>query len=75
MPAFSESDHERVSPKGPSGGGRQTADPRTDPGTEGPGGFLDDQPQREDEYLSSLLNDFNPQRRGRNDVPPDSSGR
>lgn len=44
------------------------ADPKTtpvsqEPGTRGPDGPLDDQPQREDEYLSSLLNEFNPQRK------------
>lgn len=34
-----------------------------EPGTEGPDGPLDDQPQREDEYLSHVLNEFNPQRK------------
>lgn len=34
-----------------------------EPGTQGPQGPLDDQPQREDEYLSSLLKEFNPERR------------
>lgn len=32
-------------------------------GTEGPAGPVDDQPQREDEYLSSMLKEFNPQRK------------
>lgn len=32
-------------------------------GTRGPAGPLDDQPQREDEYLSSMLKEFNPQRK------------
>lgn len=35
------------------------------PGTEGPEGHLDDQPQREDEYLSGVLKEFNPQRKDR----------
>lgn len=36
----------------------------SEPGTQGPAGPLDDQPQREDEYLSSVLKEFNPQRKG-----------
>lgn len=41
----------------------KTAGVSQEPGTEGPDGALDDQPQREDEYLSSLLKEFNPQRK------------
>lgn len=36
---------------------------KPEPGTHGPEGPLDDQPQREDEYLSEMLNEFNPQRK------------
>lgn len=47
--------------------------PRSDnaaqPGTQGPEGHLDDQPQREDEYLSHLLRDFNPQRLDTKSLP------
>lgn len=37
-----------------------------EPGTEGPEGHIDDQPQREDEYLSHVLKEFNPQRKDEN---------
>lgn len=40
-----------------------------EPGTEGPAGPVDDQPQREDEYLSSVLREFNPQRKDKK-LPP-----
>lgn len=40
-------------------------------GTEGPAGHLDDQPQREDEYLSRVLNEFNPQRKDEKHSPTD----
>lgn len=36
---------------------------KAEPGTQGPDGPLDDQPQREDEYLSNVLNEFNPQKK------------
>lgn len=40
-----------------------------EPGTEGPEGHVDDQPQREDEYLSRVLKEFNPQRKEQNGPP------
>lgn len=46
------------------------------PGTQGPAGHLDDQPQREDEYLSKVLKEFNPQRKDRHKpVPGAGQGR
>lgn len=52
--------------RGPGSTGGDNREP--DPGTQGPEGHLDDQPQREDEYLSDVLNEFNPQRK---DTPVD----
>lgn len=45
---------------------------KPEPGTEGPGGHLDDQPQREDEYLSDVLNEFNPQRKNSEEPSSDA---
>src|SRR5690554_5923249 len=54
-------------------------------GTHSPDGPIDDQPQRDDEYLSSMLNEFNPQRKDEkapssdsahdNRLKPDKSGK
>lgn len=60
---------ERNKPSSSEGADRQAAgsgrrDPdRQEPDIEGPQGPLDDQPQREDEYLSNMLKEFNPQRK------------
>ncbi len=52
---------------GPKGHASKSRDPET--GTEEP---LDDQPQREDEYLSTLLKEFNPQRKDKKTPLPDA---
>ncbi len=61
----------------PSGQDEQADKSQTsEPGTEGPQGTIDDQPQREDEYLSRVLNEFNPQRKDKNaPLPGAKSGK
>lgn len=62
-----DSDDARNQPEG------RTTEPRApESGIQGPEGPLDDQPQREDEYLSSMLKEFNPQRKDDPDAVPDA---